>query len=171
MYSREVPTPTQYCLGGRSGRHWRRCTRSSGQTKSVRWIRVKQRRVHVQTEVRQPRKRAPRCWSTQCSHKRQFKGSELALLFALLRRSRSDVQGGPLALGPVRLSKLGMALPFDPLFGPLWEVREIEISMLEPDVEPLSWFEPPFWGTNNIKVGVYKKKMKHPVDRPKMHVV
>ena len=58
------------------------------------------------------------------------------------------MQGGPLALGPFRLSKLEMAPLLAPFFGrngPLWEVWEIEISTREPDFERLSWFEPPFW--------------------------
>ena len=51
--------------------------------------------------------------------------------------------------GSFRLSKLGMHPFVASIFGLnglLWEVRAIEISMREPDFEPLSWFEPPLFG-------------------------
>ena len=67
-----------------------------------------------------------------------------------------NIQGGRLALGPFRLSKLG---------------RASLSAMREPDFEPFSWFEFPFWESKNIKVGVYKKSNETQVDRPKMHVV
>ena len=67
-----------------------------------------------------------------------------------------------------------MAFPFGSLFGrnePLWEVRGIDISMREPDFEPLSLFALPSRVPGNIKVGVYKNQMKDQWIDPKMHVV
>ena len=72
----------------------------------------------------------------------------------------AQIQGGRLALGPFRLSKLGMAPLLAPVFGRnghLWEVRGIEISMREPDFEPLSWFEPSCLGVKkNQSVSIRK---------------
>ena len=36
--------------------------------------------------------------------------------------------------------------------GPFWEVREIEISMREPDFEPFSFFGPSIFGVKKVKV-------------------
>ena len=60
----------------------------------------------------------------------------------------SRIQVARLALGSCRLSKFGMESPFFGSFrnGHFWEVRRIEISMQEPDIGPLSWFEPSFLG-------------------------
>ena len=55
--------------------------------------------------------------------------------------------GWPVALGPIRLSKLRM------IRVPLWEVRGIEISTLDLHFDALSWFEPPSFAVKNIKVG------------------
>ena len=65
------------------------------------------------------------------------------------------LQGPPLALGPLHLSKPGMPRLLGPFFGrkkPLWEIRGIEISTRELNFEPLSWFGPFFFGSKNIKV-------------------
>ena len=81
---------------------------------------------------------------------------------------KSHLQGGGLALGPFRFSKLGMPLTLFGRNGPLWEVRGIEISIREPDFEPLSWFDPPFLvGLKASKLECAKYIMKHPVNRPK----
>ena len=55
--------------------------------------------------------------------------------------------------------------------GPLWKVWGLEISMREPDFEPLSWFEPPLFWVKKSELECSKNHKKHPVDRPKMHVV
>ena len=74
--------------------------------------------------------------------------------------------GWPASPGPLSSLKTRNGSPFGPFFGRngfLWEVREIEISMREPDFEPFSWFEPfPFFGSKNIKVGVCKKSYETP---------
>ena len=65
----------------------------------------------------------------------------------ILRKWDKGLQGGRQALGPFRLSKLGMApllAPFRPGWA-LWEVWEIEISMRQPEFEPFSWFQRPFF--------------------------
>ena len=66
-------------------------------------------------------------------------------LVSVTRKKASlNVQGGPF-----RLSKLGMALPFWLPFRsewPLWEVRVLEFSMPEPELEPVCWLELPFLG-------------------------
>ena len=58
----------------------------------------------------------------------------------------SGRQGGRVALVPVRLSKLGSR------FGSLFGRRGIEISSRDLNFDPLSWLEPPFGRSKNIKV-------------------
>ena len=86
-----------------------------------------------------------------------------------------DGTGWPASPGPFFVSQKSEWLPFWPLFGrngPLWEVREIEISIREPDFEPFSWFETPFWRVKKqSKCQHSKSHMNHAVDRPKKHVV
>ena len=95
-------------------------------------------------------------------------------------RDEIEFQGGGLALGPFRLSKLGMApvlVPFRaewaPLEGP--EDRKFDAGpSRDLNSDSLSWFEPPF-GESKKKTSKCEhsknQEKNHAVNRPKMHVV
>ena len=89
----------------------------------------------------------------------------------------SRVQGVRLALGPFRHPKPGMVPLLGALFffvgmGPFGRFGRIEISTQKTDFDLHSCFEPPhFRGKTTSKCEHSKNQMKHPVDRPKMHVV
>ena len=84
------------------------------------------------------------------------------------------MQGGWLALGPFRFSKLGMVPLLAPLFGrnvPFGRSGGIEISMQEPDLSPCLRLSPLSGGQKTSKCEHSKNKINHAADRPKMLVV
>ena len=76
-----------------------------------------------------------------------------------------SIQGGRLALGPFRLSKLGMAS----LFLSPFRSEDRRGTLI---VDPLSSFEPSFLGGQKTsKSERSKNHVNHAVHRPNMHVV
>ena len=132
------------CFSGCWTSRWSALVSTLGKPLSARQssiIRIPVRSVHVVVSAS--------CFWVWLNATHRVVGSVLPLgvsVFFLVFSHRT--QGGRLALGPFRVSKLGVALLSAHLFGrngSLWEVRGIEISMREPDVEPFSWLEPLFF--------------------------